>query len=530
MEDTVLKGSGNKDALENAESIMKRAIETASDFLTSKPLSAELILKQLLKCNPENHQALQLLGLVNHRMGKNSEAVEIFESALEMEPENADNWNNISLAYGGLQQHEKSIECLEKAIRYNPNRYVFYNNIALQYRECNRYDESIASLEKALSIQEEPQIFINLGGVYGEIKDLKLAKECFEKSLVLNPRCSAGHLDMAYTYFLMGDWSMGFKEYQWRFDYHPQLQHYLRNYDADRIWTGQSLDGKRILIYGEQGVGDTLQFCRYCRLLKEQGAYVILHCNNALNNLLERFDGIDETINIDLVHKSDVEFPEYDYQCAIMSLPYLLAVPSISGEPYLEPATTKFKEQIQSKHGNTFNIGVVWAGSPAHPSDNKRSMQLKNFKPLEATEGVQLFSLQMDARKRKYGWQTYGIGEDQLSDFQPGNTQVVDYAEDCDDMQLVDLTQMIQSYDDTATILAGLDLVICCDTSVLHLAGAMGVPCWGLIPYNPDWRWEIDGNTTIWYDSVRLFRQNERDNWPEVFVRVKEALDEKLLA
>ena len=139
----------------------------------------------------------------------------------------------------------------------------------------------------------------------------------------------------------------------------------------------------------------------------------------------------------------------------------------------------------------------------------------------------------MDVRKREYGLVHFPVKEQgnmtQLSTFQ-SEQDVVDYCEGCDDMRLVDLTSMIQNFEDTATILAGLDLVICCDTAVLHLAGAMGVPAWGVLPYNPDWRWQVDGDTTVWYDSVRLFRQKERGNWDEVFGRVKEALNEKLLA
>jgi Tfp pilus assembly protein PilF len=529
MEETILEGSENSKVMEDAERIIEQAVEVAGKLVTNKPQSAELILKQLLKCDPEHEEALQLLGLANHRMGKNVEAVEIFQTAIELDPVNADNWNNIALAHGGLGQHEKAIECLEKAIQYNASQFLYLNNLALQYRACDRQEDAIATLNNALAIKVVPQVLINLGGVYGEVKDLDKAKECFEKALEVAPEYSPAHVDLAYTHCLKGDWAKGFAEYEWRFDYHPQLSHYRRNYLQDREWEGQSLEGKKILIYCEQGMGDAIQFVRFVPLLKQQGAYVMLHCTERLHDLLERCEGVDQIVHRDIVNDKGPDFPEYDYQCAIMSLPHLLEMPPISGQPYIKPATTKFWDHMEKEHGDTFNIGISWAGSAAHPNDERRSIPLKHFKLLESVEGVQLFSLQVDARKRKYGWQTYAEGSEQLSNFQEGNSKVVDYTEDCDDMQIVDLTQMIQSYEDTATILAGLDLVICCDTSVLHLAGAMGVPCWGLLPFNPDWRWQIDGETTVWYDSVRLFRQVERNNWPEVFARVREELNEAIL-
>lgn len=532
MEETILKAP-KPDAERDAETIMEEAIEIAGKLLTDRPLSAEVILKQALKCDPEHHHALQLLGLANHRMGKNVEAIEIYETAIELKPDNSDDWNNIGLAYGGLGQHEKAIECMEKAIQYNPSHYLYMNNVALQYRACDRYEDALATLQTALELKTIPQVLINLGGIYGEIKDTKRAKECFEKAIELDPEYSPGHVDLAYTHCLQGNWEKGFSEYEWRFKYHPQLNHYTRSYLADRKWKGvnstESLDGKKILIYCEQGIGDAIQFVRYTTSLKELGAYVMLHCHEKLNNLLKRHDGVDQIVNRDIVNDKGPEFPEYDYQCAIMSLPHLLKIPPISGKSYIKPATTKFRDQLKSEYGNTFNIGISWAGSAAHPNDTKRSIYLKEFKLLQDIERVKLFSLQVDAKKRQCGWQTYAEGSDQLSNFQKGNCKIIDYTEDCDDMKVIDLTQMIQDYEDTATILAGLDLVICCDTSILHLAGAMGVPCWGLLPFNPDWRWQIDGSTTVWYDSVKLFRQIERDNWTEVFERVRKELHETVL-
>lgn len=526
----------NDEVLERADAIMDKAIETAGELLTEKPDVAEVVLKQLLKCDPEHLAGLQLLGLCKHRMGKNAEAVEIFQTTLEIDPTSGDNHNNIGLAYSGLHNTERAIEHMKKAIELKPEQFLFLNNIALQYRNKGERELAVEKLEAALAIQEFPQILINLGGVYGEMREFEKAKKAFDRAVELDPNYSAAHVDLAMLNHLQGDFKEGFKEYEWRFEYFPQMNHYKRAYDQARRWDGKaSLEGKTILIYCEQGLGDTIQFVRYTKELKELGAHVILHTNDTLNDLVKRCDYVDGTVVRDIVNCKGEEFPKYDYQCAIMSLPYLLGIEKATGEPYIKPATPDFKKYIKEEYGESFNIGIVWAGSPAHPHDKRRSIPLKHFQSLYDTEGVRLFSLQLEAGRRRYGTVCYGLGAkpnknaEKLSKFE-GEEGITDYCEGCDDINLVDLTSMIQSIEDTATILAGLDLVICCDTVVAHLAGAMGVPCWMAVPFNPDWRWKKSGETTEWYDSLRLFRQTERDDWDGVFVRIKEALDEELLA
>jgi tetratricopeptide (TPR) repeat protein len=522
--------------LEKANEIMDEAVEKAGELLMNKPHIAEIILKQLLRCDPEHLAGLQLLGLCKHRIGENAEAVEIIKTALELDPTNADNWNNLGLAYGGMGNYEKSIEAIEKAVELKPEQFLFKNNLSLQYRAIGQYDKSIQIMKEAIEGCARSQLYLNLGGIYGEMKDLDKAEWAFRKALELDPEYPAAHVDMAFVHHLKGRWQEGFKEYEWRFWYYPQLKFYLNAYDNNKLWNGKdSLEGKRIIIYGEQGMGDVIQFSRYCKHLKDRGAYVIVHCAESLESLIKRNEGVDEISTANIFAKGGEELPPYDYQVAMISLPYLLGFPELSGKPYIKPATTAFREYIAQNYGDSFNIGIVWAGSPAHPHDKKRSIPLKHFKRIHDMEGIKLFSLQIDVRKRQYGvtyrtmdsdkWNT----EDVCSNKFQAEKGVVDYTEGIEDMKLVDMSPMIQSFDDTATILAGLDLVICCDTAVAHLAGAMGVPVWILIPYNPDWRWKIEGDTTEWYDSMRLFRQPKRDDWDSVFERVEKELHAHLL-
>lgn len=532
----VLEKTDRGSVLEKANQIMNEAVEKAGELICTKPQIAEIILKQLLKCDPEHLSGLQLLGLCKHRMGDNAEAIEIIQTALEIDPDNADNWNNLGLAYAGLGQHERAIESIEKALTINPNQFLFKNNLSLQYRAVGDYEKSVSMMKESIAINEKPQLWLNLGGIYGELRDIDNSQKCFEKAIELDPEYPAAHVDMAFVHHLRGNWQKGFEEYEWRFWYYPQMKHYLNNFDQSKTWNGKdSLKGKTMLIYAEQGSGDAIMFVRYAKHLKDLGAKVIIHTAPALSELLLRVEGVDGVNTRDIFIDKGEPFPEYDYQISLMSAPFLLGMKEIDGSPYIKPVTTSFKDYMKQEYPNTFNIGIVWAGNPAHPHDRKRSIQLKHFDVIQNVEGVKLFSLQMDVRKRQYGATYRNMSsentkvEDPCSAKFQAEKDVVDYCEDCDHMKVTDLTQMIQSFEDTATVLAGLDLVICCDTATAHLAGAMGVPVWVLIPYNPDWRWKLEGDTTQWYDSMRLFRQMERDNWPQVMERVAGELNEVVL-
>lgn len=531
-----LTAENNESLLERAGQIFDDAIDKAGELLMTKPHVSEVILKQLLKCDPEHCAALQLLGLTKHRQGQNAEAVEIIQTVLDIDPSNADNWNNLGLAYGGLENYQKAIECIKKATSLKPEQFLFRNNLALQYRSLGDYDNAIKSMKEALEISERPQLWVNLGGMYGELLNLDEAKKCFDNALKLDPDNAAAHVDLAFLHNLLGDWQTSFKEYEWRFWYYPQMNFYHNAYDSNKLWDGKkSLKDKKVLVYGEQGLGDIIQFARYMKDLKKLGAHVILNCPKTLDSLMRRIEGIDDTTNRDITNNTGEEFPDYDYQFSSMSAINLLKINEINGEPYIKPATNAFKDVMKNEHGNTFNVGIVWAGSAAHPHDKKRSIPLKHFKKLQEVEGVKLFSLQMENPKRQYGVTFRSMETDRekfkntgLDKFQP-DKNIVDFNDGAEDVELMDLTNMIQSFDDTATILTGLDLLICCDTSIAHLAGAMGVPVWIAVTHNPDSRWTLKGNTSHWYDSLRIYRQKERGEWASVFEEIQKDLHETVL-
>ena len=492
----------------NTNEIIDKALEVAQRELVGRPIYAEIILKQLLKASPGNSQALQLLSIVKLKTGEFDEAIRIGEQIIELDPENPDNYNNLALSHANLDQFEKSIFYMNKAMELRPNNFLFANNLALQYRQIHRYDLAIDLFNKALEIKNAPEIWSNMGGVYGELKNMEKAEECFRTAITLDPNFTAAHVDLSFVHHLKGDWKEGFKEYEWRFDYFKQLNFYKAAYNQGKRWNREPLEGKRILLYGEQGLGDQIQFLRYCKLLKDQGAYVIVHCSELLRRLFDRCSFIDDTLVRDIFSGKGEEFPIHDYQCSLMSLPYLLDTEIVDGKIFEPLATLNFKD-----YKETFNIGICWAGSAAHPHDAVRSTFLKYFQEIHDTPHVKLFNLQMCPTKRMFA----------------NGKQIIDFAEECDHLKIVDMTPMIQDFEDSATVISGLDLVITVDTALVHLAGSLGIPCWMMVPYNCDWRWKLTGDTTVWYDSIRIFRQPNPNDWQPVFEELKKELDAQIV-
>jgi len=488
----------------DAEKIINGALDKVRDIIMTRPIEAEMILKQLLRACPDHPQGLSLLGIVQQSTQEFDESIKTLERAIEIDPNNPDNYNNMALNYANLDQYEKSIEYLNKALEMKPDSHLYINNLALQFRQIGKHQVALDLFNKALQLHEAAELWCNMGGVYGEMKDMDNAERCFHNAISIKSDLAAPHVDLAFSKHLRGDWEGGFTEYEWRFKHFPQLRFYHKAYDQEKRWTGQeSLEGKRILLYGEQGLGDMLQFVRYCPKLKEKGAHTIVHCADVLESVIRRCPGVDETVVADIVNlqnEATSRLPDYDYQCSLMSLPYLLKDFQISDKPYLKPlATLDFKD-----YKDTFNIGICWAGSPAHPNDAARSTYLKNFKIIHDLPGVKLFNLQVQSARRVYA----------------AGKRIVDFAEGSEDMKIVDMRPMIQTFEDTATIISGMDLVLTVDTALVHLAGALGVKCCVLVPYNPDWRWKLEGRRTEWYRSVRLFRQPKLHDWKSVFEEV----------
>lgn len=484
--------------------IKQKAIETLKKkFSEGKDKEVELLANQFLKVEEDNADILQVLGLIKYKNQDYKSSIELFEKACSINPNNYENYNNLGLCYAGLGKFDQSIEIIEKAIKINPDLDFLHSNLGLQLRNKKETLKAIECFKKALSIKQTAETWGMLGGCYGELRDLNEAEKCFLESLNINPKHAAAHVDLASIYHLKGEWERSWPEYEWRNELYEQTKFWEKIYDPKTKWNGKDdISQKRILIHSEQGTGDLIHFFRYVKFLKEKGAFVILHCWDSLKSLLESY--VDEIyvkdpseIPIFTARNSDFDIPKYDFQCSIISLPYLLQLKHIPTEPYLSCKTT-FNVQDYS---NYLKIGIVWAGNPQHPNDATRSCYLKDFKKIHDMPNVKLFNLQKDMRPRMYRFQENPI----------------DLTEGTENMKIVDVSQFQTDFEKTAAIINSMDLIATVDTAILHLAGAMNKKTFALISTNCDWRWKIEGKENDWYPSVTLIRQKKLNDWSSVF-------------
>lgn len=492
---------------EELEKLFEESLEKCESLFNSGRFKeCEIILDQLLKVDPENFKALQLLGLCYYRKSENEKAIEKFSESLKIDSLNSENYNNMSLCYSKIGEIEKAISNMEKAIELNPEKANYYSNLGMLCRQAGDTERAIELYEKAIDLDPDSHYsWMNLGSAYGSLKCLDKAISCFEKSIQIEDKPQY-HVDLAYAHHLKGEMKKGWEEYEYRLSYFPQLRKARETYDEDKRWTGdQSISNKKIVIYSEQGQGDVIQFSRFVpKICSLNPSSIVLKVPESLKNLIS-FDS--DSIS---VTSKDVE--EYDYHCSVISLPYLLGIEDLSMPTDGSFGIRKNKKIDLSDYSESFKIGIVWAGNPQHPNDLNRSCPLRFFKPIEEVEGVKLFSLQKDLRPRAY----------------PHHPCPINLTEGAEDMKIVDMSKSMESFEDTASIIRELDLVITADTSVVHLAGSIGKETWTLLPFNPDWRWTLEGEQTDWYPNMKLFRQSEPNGWVGLFENVKAELVKKL--
>jgi hypothetical protein len=309
------------------------------------------------------------------------------------------------------------------------------------------------------------------------------------------------HFNKAWLHLLNGEFANGWAEYSWRLKIEEKVGS-VRRWLAGKAceeWQGEPLAGKRLLIYSEQGLGDTLQFCRYLPLLKGLGAEVLFICQPDLLSLLCHAPGIDTLLPESV---DGVIAEPFDCHASLLSLPGLFKTDlSNIPSPFLwlnldavVPASWRGLLAVPE-----VKVGIVWAGRPSNTDDFRRSCSLNDFSPFGKVPGIAFFSLQKGAA---------GI---QVASPPPG-------------MKVIDLASHLHDFKDTAVAIMSLDLVISVDTAVAHLAGALGKPVWTVLPHFPDWRWMLNRESTPWYPTMRLFRQSSPGEWRPVFERAAESL------
>jgi hypothetical protein len=339
---------------------------------------------------------------------------------------------------------------------------------------------------------------VNLSSVYSDNLEFDEATEWLEKAIKINPKLNGAYVNLAYIQHLRGDHKTGFLNYEHRLNAYITMQFYINKFGLENKWDGNvDLNGKRVIVYGEQGFGDVLQFSRFLLRLKKRypDMYLILSCPTELVTIFEKkhlfqevmLFGIDE-----IIHKNSKLLPTFDYHVPLLSLPHLMQDFDFTNQQQFV---------VEPHHFDTsdLKVGLCWKGSPLHPYDKKRSIPLVKFFEISQISGIQLYGLQLN--------HDHPMGVDALG--------------------IIDLMDGVNDFCDTAKLISGLDLVITVDTSILHLAGLLGVETWALLPYKPDWRWGLEGNNTPWYSSVKLFRQKNKNDWSSVLEIVQTKLREK---
>ncbi|MDZ4848585.1 MAG: tetratricopeptide repeat-containing glycosyltransferase family protein [Pirellulaceae bacterium] len=438
-----------------------------------------------------------------HQSGGVAQAHQMYRQVIEKIPHHANAWCYLGIALHDLRRYREAIEAYEKAIAINPHFPIAFNNMGNSLRYDYRPEEAEQAFQKALAF--DPNYLSahkNRGTLHAWQGNYDLALESYAQAKKLSPEEAETHRNLGVIYLLKGDFKRGWPEYRWRWKCAEASQ---VNYLQPK-WTGESLSSKTILLYSEQGLGDAIHFIRFAAVLQERGARVIVHGPPALTALLRKCRGIDAYVPNSL----PIEQP-FDYHCSLLDVADLLSIDDSNipmPKGYLQPPEYLmgyWKQWLQSNAPMGLRVGLVWQGNRDHMADIFRSFPLKTYERLGKIDGIQFISLQQ------------GYGVEQIKEW-TGIKPLIELPEGTDVSS--------GAFMDTAAIVSQLDLVITSDTSMAHLAGALGRPAWVLLNKMPDWRWLLDRDDSPWYSSLRLFRQSEQGNWADVAAQVELQLKE----
>ena len=429
-----------------------------------------------------------------------AEALASFDKAIALKPDYASAHSNRGNALTDLKRPTEALASCDKAIALKPDFAAAYNNRGTALMLLNRPAEALASYDKAIALKPAyAEAHSNRGTVLKDLMHPAEAMASFDKAIALNPDYAAAHWNQSLCLLLMGHFEQGWRQYEWRKKLNEPMG--VRSYPKP-VWLGEeNIAGKPLFIYWEQGFGDTIQFCRCAKLLEARGAKVIMSVQQPLCRLLKQISPTIRVLN------PDEEPTDFDYHCPLLSLPLALGT-TLETIP-AEQQYLKTDEELRSVWTARLppktkpRIGVVWSGSTTHKNDHCRSMELQQFLPIFSPD-AEWICLQKEIREK-----------DLAIVRQSG--RIAFFGDD------------LRDFSDTAALLDLMDLIITIDTSVAHLAGAMGKPVWILLPHNPDWRWLLDRNDSPWYPSARLFRQQQIGNWATVTDQVKNELRSKIL-
>jgi len=452
--------------------------------------------EQALKLRPGYALACSSLGSVLRGSGRMDEAVRLYERALSFQPHNAQLHLTLGLTLCAQDKLPEAVEHYERAVALDPTLAEAHYNLGLALYSLDKLDEAVTHYEKALSLRPGmAEAHNNLGITLDARNDPEVAIIHYKQAILFKPDLTEAYYNMAMSQLKSGDFSSGWDNYEWRW-HSTKSSLTVRNFSQPQ-WRGEPLEGARILLHAEQGLGDTIQFLRYVPMVQAAGGAVVLEVQKGMYRLASQL-GV-ETISF------GNELPSFDWHCPLLSLPLALGT-TLETVPNRVPYLSIPEEALRSASAlpwptQGLRVGLAWAGNQTFLNDRYRyrSIPFPLLSPLFLREDIQLFSLQ--------------IGE---ATAELGTTS----------RKIFNLAPHVTDMADTAAQMAHLDIVVSVDTAVAHLAGALGVATLTMLPYASDWRWLTGRGISRWYPTMGLFRQPEPGDWKPVVNDVCRALRE----
>ena len=474
--------------------------EGISNLNDGKPKIALKKFETILLHYPNHPKILNLIGLAYYQLKNLNMALEYIMKAIANDSKEIGFYINLGNIYRESQNYSDAENAYMRGLEINNNSYELFYNLGILYTKQHKYKKAIKYYERSFKINPLNKFNLdNLGNAYNELARFDEAIKCYNKAIDLDQNFSQAKFNLSLVMLLTNPTSSGW----WNYEYRSVKNNKIKKLNSFTKWDGSNLKNKNLLIHDEQGIGDTIQFARYIQLIKKDHTNIILYIKKNLEFLFHKISKIDEIIT-DIDNVQNV-----DFFISIMSLPYIFRHEAKKPCSYNFFHPNYDLKEIWRKKFNKIKkikIGIMWQGNKLHRSDHKRSIPLKKMHPLFELNDIEFISLQKNE----------GRDQIKLNDYK---NLMTDFFSDSSVDKI--------PFEDTLAIIDNLDLIICVDSHIGHIAATMEKETWIMLSYVPDFRWGLKSSTTTWYKDVRLFRQKKINLWESLILEIKNALIEK---